>query len=103
MFQPASDVRLSDEPVPAYRVVGVAILNLLQGHGSAQLGVLGDKHLAHMVPGPWFDKSVEVDRLNHDDRREASVFPSTPIGQGSSDCAEVESMVGRFFGITPAR
>ena len=46
MLQAAGDLRLEEEPRPAPGVVGVAVLDLLQGDLAVQLLVVGDEDLA---------------------------------------------------------
>ncbi len=43
MLQPAGDLGLEQEPLPAGRVVGVAVEDLLQRHLAIQLGIQGDE------------------------------------------------------------
>ena len=50
VLQPAGDLRLGDEPLPAHRVVGVLLEDLLQRHLAVQLAVERHEHLAEPAP-----------------------------------------------------
>ena len=50
VLQPAGDLGLDEEPGPAGRVVGVAVVDLLEGDLAVQLLVEGDEDVAQAAP-----------------------------------------------------
>ena len=58
MLQAAGDLRFQQEARTALGMVGVLLLDLLEGHLAVQLLVLGDKHLAEAAPGVGSQDSV---------------------------------------------
>ena len=51
MFQPAGDLRLQNKAGPAVRIVGVLVLDLLEGDFAVQFLVVGHEDLAEPAAG----------------------------------------------------
>jgi hypothetical protein len=51
MFQAAGDLGLEEEPSAALRIVGVLVLDFLQGDLSMQFGIFGNEHFTQTAFG----------------------------------------------------
>jgi hypothetical protein len=60
VLQPAGHLRLQQEARAAIAFVGVAALDLLEGHLPVQLLVMGHEHLAQPAPGVWPEDAVAL-------------------------------------------